>query len=76
MPGAVLGNVTFAVRMVMADSAEVAEEFSGGDGPFFLREFRAVFLHRGIEVQFAALPELQNSGGGDGFGDGAQAEER
>lgn len=38
-------------------------------------EGRAVFLHWGVEVEFAAFPELEDGGGGEGFGDGGQAEE-
>jgi len=40
-----------------------------------LWEGRAVFLHWGVEVEFAAFPELEDGGGGEGFGDGGQAKE-
>ena len=37
MPGAVVRSVPFSVGVVVADSAQVAEELARGDRPFFLR---------------------------------------
>ena len=58
MPGTVFGNVSLSVAVVMTDASQMAEQFTRGDRPFFLRERRAVLLNGRIEIQFAALPEL------------------
>ena len=76
VPRAVFRHVAFSVGIVVADAAEVSEQFPRGNGPLFLRKLRTIFLHRGIQVQLAVLPELQNRRGGNGFGNGSQAKER
>src|SRR5215469_170847 len=76
MPGAVLRHIAFSVGAVMTDSAKMPEQFARGDRPFLLRKRRTVCLHRSIQDEFAALPNLQNRSGRNRFGDGAQAEKR
>src|ERR1700740_2939237 len=75
MPGAIFGHVALSVGIVVTDASKVAKEFASCDRRFLLRKRRAVFLDRGVQVQFATLPKLQNRGGSDRFGDGAEAEE-
>ena len=75
MPGAVFGDVAFAVFVVMTDAAEVGKKLAGGDGSVFLREHRAIFLDGGVEIELAAIDELEGGGSGDGLGDGGEAEE-
>lgn len=48
MPGAIFGNVALPVRVVVADTTEVSEQFPRRDGPLLLRKRRTIFLHRSI----------------------------
>ena len=61
---------------VVTNSAKVSEHLASGNGPGLLRKRGTVFLYRGVEIELAALPELQRSGCGERFGDRAQAKER
>ncbi len=74
--GAVLGHIAFSVRVVVANAAEMTKQLARGDGPFLLRKRRAIFLHRRVQVQFAALPKLKNGGRSNRLGDRTEAEER
>src|ERR1700737_1895384 len=47
-----------------------------GDRRIFLREGRAIFLDGGVEIELAALEELQDGHGGDRFGNGPKAVQR
>ena len=73
--GVVNGGIEFGA-LVVADAAKVAEKIAEGDAPLFLREAGDVALHRGIEVQFAALRQLESGNGGDGLGDRGKAVNR
>ena len=75
MPGAVLGDVSFSVGVVMPDASQVAEQLAGGDRPLLLRKRRAVFLYGRIEVQLSAFEKLHHRRRRDGFGNRAQTEE-
>src|ERR1700674_3212556 len=76
MTGAVLGDVSFAVAVVVTDTSQMPQQCARGDRRFFLGKDRTILLDGRVEVQLAALPKLQNGDGGDGFGDGCHAEQR
>jgi hypothetical protein len=52
---AILWDIAFAVRIVMSDASQVAEQFAGSDWPLFLREGRAILLDFGIELELSAF---------------------
>ena len=43
---------------------------------FFLGKIRDILLHRGIHLELAALDQQSQTGGGERFGDAADAEAR
>src|SRR5216684_7159717 len=76
MPRTIFGNVSLSVAIVVADASQVAKQLARGNRRFFLGKCRTIFLDGNVEVQFTLLPELQDGGGGDRFGNGPQAKER
>src|SRR5712664_2471335 len=76
MPGAVFGNISFSALVVMANPPEVSEQLARRDGPFFLGKRRTILLHGRVEVQLSPLIKLQDSNGGNWFGNRPQTEER
>src|SRR6266404_8356228 len=75
MPGAVFGNISFAILVVMANPSEVSEQLARGDGPLFLGKCRTILLYGRVEVQFSPLRELQDGDRGNRFGNRSQTEE-
>src|SRR5258708_33243003 len=63
---AVIGDVALSVVIVVANAAEMSEELARSDGGIFLREGGTIFLDGSVEVELAALVELQDGYGGKG----------
>src|SRR6267143_4024979 len=76
MPGAVFGNISFSILVVMANPSEVSEQLARRDGPLFFWKRRTILFYRCIEVQLSPLIELQKGYRGNRFGDRSQTEER
>ena len=57
---------------VMPNATQMRQQLAGGDWRLFLGKCRAILLHRGIQVQFAALRELHRGHGGEGLRDGRE----
>src|SRR5258706_12677715 len=73
---AVIGDVALSVVIVVANAAEMSEELARSDGGIFLREGGTIFLDGSVEVELAALVELQDGYGGNGLGGLAEGAER
>src|SRR6202041_4084876 len=53
--------IVLRIRFVVANSAKMAKKLARGDGPFLHGECRAIFLHRSVQINFAALPKPHRS---------------
>src|SRR6267143_4985301 len=76
MPGAVFGNISFSVLVVMANPSEVSKQLARRDGPLFLRKSRTILFYGCVEVQLSPLIELEDGYRGNRLGDRPQTEER
>ena len=65
-------GIVLRTGLVMADSCQMRQRLTSGDGRVFLGKRRAKLLHGRIKIEFAALPKLQGRGGGNGLGDRGQ----
>src|SRR5580704_1029413 len=68
--------IVLRLRFVMANPAKMAKKLAGGDGPLFHRKRRAIFLHRSVEIKFAALPKLHRSGSRERLRNGTEPVKR
>src|SRR5215475_8313232 len=65
--GAVVGNIAPTIRAIVADTGKMREELARGNGCRLLRERRAIFLYRSVQIELPALPKLHDGNRGQGF---------